>query len=397
MPRPSPASSTDFPSLSRAALCARLALLIGALAGAAALAWVSARASAAVARTPPYAEIHDAPQAVMTGTFLYNGRAIPVFQKTNVWGLLGEEPPRDWKRRTSIFAVGGSSTHGLVLDYGRDWPARLQARLKDRRPRTWVANLGIPGHSTRGHLKTLREFVLRLRPDAVVFMIGGNDLGLEFGAAWRPAEHPVPHDWTYWRLFLRSRLIQLRMDGCATLTRWLDPEAFPAGGVLSWAPSSLPPGALPDDADPRRLLGGLENYRANVRELARLARSRGIRPIFATQPYLFGDSPRWAGVFGRAGLRRDRRAVLSARLVARLLGAYNKVLLDACRAEKLDCIDLNAKIPHETRYFFDEIHPTPEGADLIARELARYLLTLDLRRAKKITPRSPRGRLAGKA
>jgi lysophospholipase L1-like esterase len=80
-----------------------------------------------------------------------------------------------WTSRRATFAALEAEDHGAVVFFGdsitQDWAEGLPKSL----PEWKTANRGISGDTTRGMLIRLDE-VVRLRPRAVVFLGGTNDL-----------------------------------------------------------------------------------------------------------------------------------------------------------------------------------------------------------------------------
>jgi hypothetical protein len=127
----------------------------------------------------------------------------------NSWGMRGEEPPADWDAWYTIITIGGSTTINGYLADGKTWPDVVQARLREVYPRVWIGNGGLPGHSTIGHLVFMREVIAEVRPDAVIFLVGMNDMGRLLRASSGISDPTygslgVRHD-----IFCASRLVQL--------------------------------------------------------------------------------------------------------------------------------------------------------------------------------------------
>ena len=55
-----------------------------------------------------------------------------------------------------------------------------------------------------------------------------------------------------------------------------------------------------------------------------------------------------------------------------MLDTYNKELA-ICQAERADCYDLAAALPHDSEYFFDHIHFSEKGSALAASKVADFL------------------------
>jgi hypothetical protein len=89
---------------------------------------------------------------------------------------IAELPPPE--KRRLVLCVGDANTYGLTAgDEGRTYPARLEKQLRalsgdDR----WIVyNAGLPGYTSHEVLELLKLRLLRLQPEAVLFMGLRND------------------------------------------------------------------------------------------------------------------------------------------------------------------------------------------------------------------------------
>ena len=69
----------------------------------------------------------------------------------------------------------GSTTACTFLSDTRTWPFLLGKKLESGHQKTWLNNAGIDGQSSFGHILMLRDHVLPLKPDYVLFLMGIND------------------------------------------------------------------------------------------------------------------------------------------------------------------------------------------------------------------------------
>jgi lysophospholipase L1-like esterase len=297
---------------------------------------------------------------------------------TNSWGLRGPEPSRNLAEARSIITVGGSTTQCFFLDDRKTWPHLLGEKLKDTHRDVWVGNGGLDGHSTRAHVLFMDEVIARVRPRIVVILAGANDLGFSISRRFREAGNPLDRASTGWRYsaFAGSRLLQV-------LYLWKkivvdDATVVKAGGHGNFVPKRLPPGEerfdgnpMPDTLDP--LLTALPEYRANLERIIRRSRAVNVRVVFMTQPTLFEDTEYWRSIEGGIYWLREPRARLAAATERKLLDAYNRVLLETCRAERAECFDLAPLVPSDERHFYDAFHLTELGAEVVADRLADYL------------------------
>jgi len=74
----------------------------------------------------------------------------------------------------TIVAVGDSLTEGLGVDEEFAYPAVLEKKLQDHDYRYRVINAGISGETSSGTLSRIK-WVLTLKPDIVILVIGAND------------------------------------------------------------------------------------------------------------------------------------------------------------------------------------------------------------------------------
>ncbi len=306
-------------------------------------------------------ELEDAPDGV-SPTARYS---------TNRLGFRGDEPPRDWASAETVLAIGGSTTQCFYLDDARTWPVRLQQKLRPSVPRIWVANGGLDGHSTRGHLLFVRDVLAKVRPKFALFLVGINDLGLSLDDRARTAgsdfDRPSGLTWQQ-RLAARSRLFQVAW----TWKQILFQKAYV---VRVNRLERMPPHPLakpePESGDLRDRLPQLSEYRKNLGELIRACRELRVRPIFLTQPFQYGTSQREAALgIDLYWLKRSSRQVSVATL-RRMLDVYNAELSTVCQKENCDMIDLAREISGSSRWFYDGVHFNEPGAERIAEVIAQ--------------------------
>lgn len=294
---------------------------------------------------------------------------------TNKWGLRGDEPPSDWENYYTIITVGGSSTQCFYLDDHKTWPYLLQEKLKKKYPKVWVGNGGLDGQTTRAHIIFMQYVIAKVKPKAIIFLTGLNDLLLSFnednrlyGLLFERAH------WKYW-IFAHSRLIQVLYIWKKIIFNHV--TVVKEIGHGNYKPKLLikKEDHLPTDLT--TLLPSLEEYHQNIRKIIEMARLLNVRIIFLNQPMLFDDTPYWRQVEGQF-YWLNNKYILSAATYWKLLEIFNKELLETCFLENVEYIDLASLIPHNELYFYDSVHFTEKGAELVAQKIADFLL-LNLR------------------
>jgi lysophospholipase L1-like esterase len=94
------------------------------------------------------------------------------------WGLSGShgEPSE-----LNVLTIGGSTTDELYSDDTETWSTRLQERFTRADIPAVVGNAGINGHSTVGHIYSMKAWLSRvpqLKPKVILFYLGINDVAL---------------------------------------------------------------------------------------------------------------------------------------------------------------------------------------------------------------------------
>ncbi len=84
------------------------------------------------------------------------------------------QPEKKEKIEGTIVALGDSLTEGLGVEEELAYPAVLEEKLKAQGYRYRVINAGISGETSSGTLSRIK-WLLTLKPDIVVLVIGAND------------------------------------------------------------------------------------------------------------------------------------------------------------------------------------------------------------------------------
>jgi len=293
----------------------------------------------------------------------------------NSLGFRGPElPSGGLNRHLSVVTVGGSTTECLFLSDDKSWPGVLQELLEEDLGSVWLNNAGLEGHSTFGHEILMNEYVVRIRPTIVVFLIGLNDVGttgptdhalsqvkggIRFGSPRRFLRSLAAYSDAVAVAFEVYRYSRARMKGLPH--RNIDFRAVPQ--------LTYPEPRLQTEIE-RHQAEYLPGYRRRVTELLAISRRNGIIPVLVTQPVLFGGATDpttgvdlgGVGVSGQAG--HTKWTVLELyNDVTRRIGEEHDVLV----------IDLAAELPKDSRYFYDFYHFTNDGARAVATVIHRHL------------------------
>ena len=287
-----------------------------------------------------------------------------------------------------ILTVGGSTTDQRYLDDADTFQAQLRALFAAEGREVIIANAGIDGQSSFGHISNFKDWFSRidgLKPRYVLFYVGINDALI---VADKPEYDTVAAQGRLLRaqLFIREKsalyqlyLIAKQVYLSPELTHYVNPANF-AGGAGMVNTGTLGDADL-DNADTRRALDVLGG---NIEELARLTRNMGATPIFVTQrstAWVMRDGEPW-GIreIAPGFLNRyvERFGPINGVDVYRIETRIAGTILARCRAVDAICLDLKSEVPFDpARHFYDEVHTNAEGAGLIARYLYERLGALE--------------------
>jgi lysophospholipase L1-like esterase len=297
----------------------------------------------------------------------------------NSLGFRGPEPPRDFDQRLRILTVGGSTTECLFLSDGKTWTDRMARHVLAIDSTAWINNAGLDGQSTNGHLVLLRNFIVALKPNLVIFLVGANDVGLDSANGYDSAL--VPPDTTARRIqtFVIDHSEVVAVVQNAYRAAWTRQRGF---GHSQIDVSTLPQRSIDEQTIDRTLQEHrtryLDGYTRRLTTLAELCRANGIQPVFVTQPALFGEAVDAGTGIDLSTVQVNGRG--NGTLEWRLLEIYNDVTRRVAAAQGLLLIDLAHEMPKDSRLFYDFLHFTNEGAaqvgDIVAQHLAPRLPSL---------------------
>ncbi len=280
---------------------------------------------------------------------------------TNNLGFRGENYPADPQNRIKIFTVGGSTTQSLYNTEGKTWSDLLANNLKKINPQIWLNNAGLSGHSTKGHLILLKDKLVELKPDYVIFLVGINDVGRVI----EEKEESIIEEFIF-----KSEVISLAVN----IVRNFQSKKLNLSYDLKWDPKTAPTLELSGMEISKSMMihskTYLPYYRRRLEALIDFCKNNNIKPIFITQPLVYGDQIDPTTGVNLGKLKVGEQNSLQIWLV---LEMYNDITRVLARKERIPLVDLALKMPKDTRYYYDYMHYTNEGAARIASILTEEL------------------------
>lgn len=295
----------------------------------------------------------------------------------NSIGFRGADPPAEKEKVLTIVTIGGSTTQCFFLSDEQTWTARLGKNLERSFEPVWINNAGLDGHSTRGHLVLLEDFIVPLRPKVALFLVGANDVASSSIGEWDAENVKSGLLFDSPKAFLKS-LSAYSEVAALVLNGYRSYTAYKAG-LIHQQIDLMQQGYLDiSEEEQKRYLQQtasaeyLKGYEQRLMEIVRLCRANSIEPVFVTQPLLVGT-----GIDDVTGLDLARIKAYGPRQTGKMywdsVEAYNDVTRQVGKSSNVLVIDLAKEMPKSSRYFYDFIHYTPEGAQAIADILDRSL------------------------
>jgi len=324
----------------------------------------------------------------------------------NSSGLRGPElPSARAKNDYIILFVGGSTTECGLLNEDNTWPALAAKSYNNSSLRKYniiPENAGRAAHTTRNHIVLLEYLLPQIKPQGVVILCGGNDVGLILGKDYDPNYYldsntlediKMKTFWSFeaelnpavpfykrlmvWRF---ARKLKVEYINLAALKEsFLDAGSYihlrGERRVKAYKTNNV----LSDKNFVKRLEDGLREYRRNIIQLINVCRRNNVRVIFMTQPTIYreglSDGLKELLWLGKANFfsKKGELVYISEKDGAAVLNLYNNLLKEVCLKNNIECIDLAGIINKDTGNFYDDGHFNKTGAHKVSEVLGLYL------------------------
>jgi lysophospholipase L1-like esterase len=290
----------------------------------------------------------------------------------NSLGFRGAPPPPNFQDYLTIVTIGGSTTECFYLSDGHTWPDLLGQALSRHFNRVWINNAGLDGATTYRHIILMEDYVIKLQPKVVLFLIGINDVGAGNIAAEEAAKLQGHYLRRMWRALLyRSEVYALGQNlyhYYIAQSRGLRHTEIKLRQVetLAHIPESTAEKTLQDYRT-----NSLPFFAQRLEKLVKICRAHGIEPVLITQPTLYGP-----GIDPVTGVNLETIKIgdhLSGGLMFKIVDLYNEVTRRVAQQDGVLLIDLAREMPRNSAYYYDYLHYTEPGAAVVAAIVDRHL------------------------
>ena len=282
-----------------------------------------------------------------------------------------------------ILTVGGSTTDQRYLSSNQTWQESLQTKFGRSSDGFDVVNAGIDGQSTVGHIKNFSQWfnrVATLQPKFVLFYIGVNDFYIRNGNI---SDADLEKNNTIKSIVNKSAMVaagRIIRDIIRNQSRRAVVDRKPGHSFEGIDTSTyVRERKLERCCDDPYLTDAMAQLGRRVKELARLTRELGARPIFVNQRSSLWDR-RGREIHGAPALNYAHPSILMH--FGEITGVdrhdielfQGRTILEACKETNATCIDLLNEIVFDIETdFYDAVHNTPAGAEAIGGYLFEKL------------------------
>lgn len=320
----------------------------------------------------------------------------PVRIEMNALGERGSELGAEASDALRVAVVGGSAAYCYLVDQPHSWPQRMGTCLESMgaaarlgRSRVHVGNLSEAELSSGGARLIVDRLVATYAGlDAVVLMIGISDMlrWLRYGASdrlpaqtaadvfavqpegpysWRPRASAlteigrrIRHRWTLWR----QPVVHRKKVGTSVINSRMRKRN--AARIIT---------DVPDPA------GMLAEYQANLAGIVEALVARQLAVVVLGQSHYdsTGCSDHVASQFWNGGIGDPSKEPVTVFYSNGVLDELSRRVTGVTRevADQFGVpyVHLDAIVPSDLKYYYDQFHFTPAGSDIVARAAAEAL------------------------
>jgi hypothetical protein len=338
---------------------------------------------------PPGLRLHLQPDPAVLPTLERMAR-----HYVNRDGERGAEPPDARTPFYRVLVVGGSVPEGLYLDQDTTWPGAMQRILATpenlRRLGTRHVHVGCVARSGVGS-ESLAIILRRVLPryrrlNAIVIMVGASDVmrWIEAGAPPHPPATVPTHElfrvhpesryrWTPSGSALNEVVRRLRrqflkpVDVQRNAGQWMGRARRMRAEALVVHTDTPPPAPM------------LDHFDRCIRDVFQLARAHADRVIVVRQPWYesratVAETPHvWNGSVGKPW-KEHVTTFYTVSVLSRLMSMLDARMAAIVRETGVEQVETMPVLRPTEEYYYDFVHLTPKGADVVARVAADAVL-----------------------
>lgn len=295
-----------------------------------------------------------------------------IIHSKNSLGFRGDNPPEKFSDFLSIISVGGSTTECFYLSDNKTWTDILGRELSGDFRKIWINNAGLDGCSSVGHLVLLKDYIIKIKPKIVLFLVGGNDVWLKVSKTY-DAEILKHRTSQIDKILIESELYNLGLN----LARYWQTKKMKVGhnpiNLIKMEHITILEEKITSLIKLHRDKY-IKSYEERLSLLIEICNDNSIIPVLITQPLLSGD-----GIDDITGVNLETVKIdkgLTGKEYWRLMELYNNSTRKMALLHGAWLIDLAKEMPKSSQYFYDNQHFTNAGAQKVAEIIDQRLSPL---------------------
>ena len=299
----------------------------------------------------------------------------------NQLGLRGPMPPADYANYLSLITIGGSTTECFYLSDGQTWTDALERNLINDYgvDSLWVNNAGLDGNTTFGHYVLMEDYIIKIKPKMVLFLVGENDIGVKY---------ELKYDRQYQAGYYKTNILKSSINSLCnysdtiSLLKYLYKYYLARSNYLYHNPTDFNKLDFIDNtlSEKDSVLAWhrkefISDYEKRLLMLIKISRNNNIVPIFITQPAFYGTG---IDVVTNVNIGNVKtKGNLNGELCWDVLELYNDATRRIGKENNVCVIELAKSLPKRSDYYYDFVHFSIVGADevgkIVAQQLYSYL------------------------
>ena len=262
-----------------------------------------------------------------------------------------------------IFALGGSTTEDLTNGQNLHYCGLANDFLKEKFPEGDIRciNAGKSAFTSAHSLIRLETDILPYKPDMITVMHNINDLTVNF--------YPNNGRYNYGNKYLSQTYAPALTPGAYVL------HLLSGSRSVSYIVNTLHKLTLTKNVkfnpEPTKLVFE-DAFQSYLISIAAVAKARGIRVVFLTEPVTFAQDKFYTAF----GITNDPVLYPTPEEFQKLFEQYNDVIRQVARQTDSDLIDLEALVGHDEKYFIDVVHTNELGVRRIGELYAQNLAAI---------------------
>ncbi len=274
---------------------------------------------------------------------------------TNNLGFRGE--PLNEQKTKRIFCIGGSTTECPYLGDGEDWPNQLSKSLKTKDSNIWLNNAGLQGLNSDAYVNLIKKHILPLKPSTLIIMCGLEDIN----AHNNDTKSSANENWLlrFYHFLEIPKTIQSLIskpqveDKNSVFHKYLD---LPKSEQMVMKDSQILYCIAKEQI-------ALAHYQSNLQKVIDLCKEDHIQLILISQAILFGDEK---DLVTNVDLGLVKTGNINGKTEALILKQFNKVTYELSQKNDVPFINLSARLPKDSRFFYDGYHFSNEGSAIVS-------------------------------